>query len=335
MQIGTDPRWAVRLGGLGRAEVRLLSSLSDIDQLPLEQLAHSRDVPAGRLQEIRDALDRTRVVAPSVENRRGTDRVPVPARLGDDLQVRSLLDDAGDGAAVLGARAARAVRVEGLGRTGTVLATALAAAGVGTIVLVDPRMVGPSEPGVGGMRERDVARPREEVAARLLADLAPGVSTALAPGEDVDVVVLVDSYATDPERAAAWRESGVTVLPVVVREADAVVGPVVRPRGGPCLRCVGLTMSDVDRDWPLVAAQLCARGQRAPAPQEALLAQVTGAFAAAQVVVELDGVGRAPSGTSFELALPELVGRRREWSVHPQCDCTDHSRDEPPAGSPC
>ena len=322
MQIGTDPRWAVRVGGLDRAESRLLRALNDLDEIPLDQLAHQLEVSVARTHEIRAALEKTRVVAPEVMNRRGRSREPVPARLGDDLQVRSLLLDDADGAAQLGARTRRSVRVEGLGRTGTVLAVALAAAGVGTVGLVDPVVVGPQEPGVGGITERDVGSPREEVAARIMMDAAPGISTrTIDAGRELDVVVLVDSYATDPERALAWRSARTAVLPVVVREGDVVVGPFVRPGDGPCLRCVGLHLSEIDRDWPLVAAQLCARGRRTPAPQESLLAQVAGSFAASQVVAALDGLDPVTVGASFEFALPQPVGVRREWSVHPKCEC--------------
>lgn len=327
MQIGTDPRWAVRVRGLARGEARMLAGLGDLVEVPLTRLAHEHDVEPGRAQELFDALARTRVLAPPVENRRGVDRDPVPARLGDDLQVRSLLLADADGAAQIAGRARRSVRIEGLGRVGTVLAGALATAGVGTVVPVDPREVGPHETGVG-LTERDVGRPRSEAVAQVVTDRAPGAVTS-SGADGPDVVVLVDSYATDPERARAWRDAGVAALPVVVREADVVVGPFVRSDRGPCLGCVGLSMTEVDPDWPLVAAQLCSRGRREPAPQESLLAQVAGAFAAAQVVAALDGVEPATAGASFELALPQCVGVRREWPVHPRCACT-----EPPLGVP-
>lgn len=328
VQIGTDPRWAIRLGGLARREVELLRALSDITDVPLEQLAHRHSVPLERSRELVAALDGARVVAPDVENRRGLGRTPVPARLGEDLRVLSLLADDADGAELLRTRGASTVRVEGLGRAGAVLAGALATAGVGTIGLADPRPVSPAEPGVAGLTERDVGTPREEVVARVLTDVAPGVSTAISNAAGIDVVVLVDSYANDPQRADEWRSRGVTVLPLVVREGDVVVGPLVRPDRGPCLRCVGLHLSDTDRDWPLLWAQLCARGQREPAPQESVLAQLAGTFAAGQVLAEIDGTGPATLGASFELAAPELVGRRREWAVHPRCECSA----PPPAG---
>src|SRR5690606_28105407 len=107
-----------------------------------------------------------------------------------------------------------------------------------------------------------------------------------------------------------------------VREGDVAVGPFARPGSGPCLQCVALHRSDVDRDWALVTAQLCARGQRSPAPQESLLAHIAGCFAAAQVVTALDGVVPATAGASFEFGLPQGVGVRREWPVHPGCECT-------------
>ncbi len=338
MQIGTDPRWAVRVSGLDRAEAHMLRALTDLEELPLEGLALRHGVEADRALELHRLLDEARLLAPPPLNRRGTDRDPVPARLGDDLQVHSLLIDDADGAARVGARARRTVAIEGLGRTGAVLACALAAAGVGTLALTDPRTVGPQEPGVGGVTERDVGGVRDQVVARIVMDLAPGTATGPGTGSPTgpgaglgagrrtwrpDLVVLVDSYATDPERALARWEDGVAVLPVVVREADAVVGPFVAPEGSPCLRCIGLHHADADKDWPLLVAQLCSRGQQAPAPQESVLAQLVGAFAASQVLAVLDGEVPATAGASFEFALPQPVGVRREWSPHPSCGCGD------------
>ena len=323
MQIGTDPRWAVRVGGLDRSEARMLHALSDLEEMPLEGLALQHGVDADRAHELHRLLDGASLLAPDPANRRGPDRDPVPARLGDDLRVHSLLIDDADGAARVGARARRTVGIEGLGRTGSVVAGTLAAAGVGTLALTDPRDVGPQEPGVGGVTERDVGAPREEVVARVVTDLAPGVSTGPRTGSRPDVVVLVDSYATDPERALARRDAGVAVLPVVVREADAVVGPFVAPDASPCLRCVGLHHADADKDWPLLVAQLCSRGRRTPAPQESVLAHLVGAFAASQVLAVLDGEVPTTAGASYEFALPQPIGVRREWSAHPSCGCAD------------
>src|SRR5690606_18381827 len=166
VQIGTDPRWAVRVRGLARGEARMLAGLGDLVEVPLTRLAHEHDVEPARAQGLFDALARTRVLAPPVENRRGVDRDPVPARLGDDLQVRSLLLADADGAAQIAGRARRSVRIEGLGRVGTVLAGAPAAARVGPVVPGDPREAGPpgaasasrgwagSEPGSPGRSRR-------------------------------------------------------------------------------------------------------------------------------------------------------------------------------------
>ena len=326
VQIGIDPRWAVRVGGLDRAEAHMLEELTDLEEVPFEGLALRHGVDEARARELFRLLDEARVIAPAPAHRRGTDRPPVPARLGDDLQVHSLLARDADGAALLGARARRTVGIEELGRTGAVVASTLAAAGVGTLVLDDPRAVGPQEPGVGGLTERDVDRPMEAVVARVVTDVAPGITTRTGPWDDdaPDVVVLVDSYATDPERAHARREAGAAVLPVVVREADAVVGPLVAPRATPCLRCVGLHHADADPDWPVLVAQLCARGRRSPAPQVSVLAHLVGAFAASQVLAVLDGEVPATAGASYEFSLPQPIGRRREWSEHPGCECADH-----------
>src|SRR5690554_5590184 len=178
VQIGTDPRWAVRVAGIDRAEARMLCSLTDLTDVPLEGLANEHGVAAERARELQRLLTEARLLAPPAAHRLGTRREPVPARLGDDLQVHSLLADDADGGARVGARASRVVRIEGLGRTGSVLAGALAAAGVGWLELVDERLVGPHEPGVGGILERDVGGVREQVVARIVTGTTPGVLTA-------------------------------------------------------------------------------------------------------------------------------------------------------------
>lgn len=309
----------------------MLASVTDLEEVPLEPLAARHGVAAERARELLALLDDARLLAPPPANRRGPDREPVPARLGDELQVHALLSEDADGAALLHARASRSVAVVGLGRTGAVVAGTLAAAGVGTLELSDPELVSPHEPGVGGISERDVGARREQAVARAVTDLAPGTRALVGELESPEVLVLVASYGVDPDVMAGFEARGLPVLPIVVREAGASVGPFVAPGSSPCWRCVDRHLADADPDWPLVLAQLCARARRRSAPQAAELAQLAGSLAASQVLAVLDGGVPATAGASLELALPQPMVQRREWSTHPACGCADHV----PAWSPC
>jgi hypothetical protein len=111
-------------------------------------------------------------------------------------------------------------------------------------------------------------------------------------------------------------------LSVVVREADVLVGPLVRPGGSPCLRCLDLHRADEDPRWPVVATQLATRRGRRTG-EESVLAAVSGSLTAAQVLAHLDGRTPLTVGGSIDVALPDAVPRVRRWAVHPGCGCTD------------
>jgi len=301
VQVGTDPRWAVRLTDLSPAESTLLIALDDGAQAPRS------DDPILRL--LADAhLSET---GPRAQELRG------PA--GIDARSLSLLRPGGDGAAVVRARAGTVVGVLGLGPTGLGIAAGLASAGVGTVLLDDARPVRSTDVGPAGYRWTDVGSARVGVAARLLRDVAPHVSTeSLRPP---DLVVLVESDVADPVRGPALVTAGTAHLSVVVREADTLVGPLVVPGTGPCLRCLDLHRTDADPAWPVLLSQL--RARRDPDGGEpAVTACVASGLATAAVLGHLDGMPTHPAGTVFEIAVPAAVPHRRAWAVHPECGCT-------------
>lgn len=290
VQVGTDPRWAVRLEGLAPRDVDALLALDDHPLSPVPEAL------AGPLTDAGLTLAAA-----------GTAGAAPPA----EAATWPLLHDRPP------ARGAAVVAVMGLGPTGLTTALALAAAGVGTLLLDDERPVTAADVGAGGYRWTDVGSPRETVAARLVRDVAPTCLTD-SPAEP-DALVVVDHGATDPGQALTLLGSGVPHVPVVLREADALVGPLVVPGSGPCLHCLDLHRADVDPAWPRVALALTTH-RTAPAGEAAHLAAVAGGLAAAAVLGLLDG---APAtGTSYEVPLPEVVPRVRRWAVHPHCGCT-------------
>ncbi|WNB86133.1 ThiF family adenylyltransferase [Cellulomonas sp. ATA003] len=209
----------------------------------------------------------------------------------------------------------------GAGRLALTAACVLASAGVGTLLLQDDAPVTTADLGVGGFGARDVGSPRAAAAARIMRDLAPQVRTSAPTAAHPDVVVSVEHGVADAARARTMMSAEVVHLSVVVREADILVGPLVRPGASPCLRCVDLHRTAADPVWPVLAAQLAAapRGRR-PA-EESVLAAVGGALAAGQVLAQLDGRTPTAVGASLEIALPDAVPRLRRWAVHPECGC--------------
>ncbi len=306
VQVGTDPRWAVRLTDLAPDEVDRLvrSGLDGCDE-------------DSRLRYATGMLAMSGLTVPD-------DRLPGQA--ADDPAWGLLRPD--DEPATRAARRASArVGVVGLGPTGLGIAAGLAAAGVGTVLVDDEGTVRPTDVGTAGYRWADVGQPREQVAARVLRDIAPGVALA-GPGE-VDVLVAVELGAADPQRGERLLSTGVRHLSVVVREADTVVGPLVVPGRGPCLRCLDLHRADLDPAWPVLVGQLAQAGPAdgsVPSFEPGPVAAVVAGLAVAAVLTVVDGL--APTlGTTWEVGLPDAVPRIRTWRVHPRCGC-DRLPDE-------
>lgn len=332
LQFGTDPRWSVRLVGLEPAEEDWLRGLVRPDD---------RDAPPSGIGRPRQAellrlLEEARLLVPA---RRRRPDSPAPGSGAADVHVLAALRPDGAGHRVLAARGRAAVGIVGLGRVGASLATTLATAGVGTLALHDPATVLVTDVGVGAYRLRDVGSPREDAVRRAVAEVAPGVVTGAdeAPGRGgagaraPDVVVVVEHGAADPGRVHGLVGEGVAHLSVVVREADVVVGPFVRPGLGPCLRCVDLHRADADPCWPQLAEQLRAAAGRAP--EETLLATSAAAVASGQVLAALDGLVPRAATACIEIPAPDAVPRLRETSRHPRCGCGELART-PPDGAP-
>ncbi len=334
VQVGTDPRWAVRLTGLTPAEVESLTTLADGAALPRPDRGGDDPVRIERVTALHAALADARLTVASPARRAPVTAPPLPSGTAADAAVWSRLLDDGDGTGLVGARANRVVGLLGAGRLALTAAAVLASAGVGTVLVDDPAPVTTRDLGVGGFTARDVGSPRATAAARLLRDLAPDVRTSGAPSTRPDVVVTVEHGVADGARARLLMAAEVPHLSVVVREGDVLVGPFVRPGASACLRCLDLHRTDADPGWPVVAAQLAAMPTTRQPVEESVLAAVGGALAAGQVLAELDGRRPATVGACLEIALPDVVPRVRSWTVHPECGCAGlpGARPSGPAG---
>ncbi|WP_340697378.1 ThiF family adenylyltransferase [Cellulosimicrobium funkei] len=335
VQVGSDPRWSVRLTGLDADEERWLRALAG----PARR-GDAPDVPGSPAQRTRRAalvrlLDEAHLL---VAARRRRPASPAPGHGAADLAVLSALLPDGAGHRVLAARARATVGVVGLGRVGAALAVHLATAGVGVLVLDDPGTVLATDVGGGAYRLRDVGSPREGAVRRIVEEVAPGVMTASTPvtpeearAPAPDVVVVVEHGAADPVRVRRLVGAGVAHLSVVVREADVVVGPFVRPGLDPCLTCADLHRADVDPCWPQVARQL--REASVHRGEETLLAASAAAGALGQVLAALDGLVPRAATAGLEIPAPDAVPRLRGSSRHPRCGCGELART-PPDGAP-
>ena len=163
---------------------------------------------------------------------------------------------------------------------------------------------------------------------------AAGVG-ALVTGEDPapatwDLVVLFDRHAARSVSAEGLLADGVPHLSVVLRDTDALVGPLVLPGTSPCLRCLDLHRTDVDPGWPMVLDQFTREAGPAGVeqPPEDLaddggVATAVAGLAALQVLAHLDGGRPTALGATLELLVPEGTVQQRRWAAHPQCGCLD------------
>lgn len=318
VQVGTDPRWAVRLTELSPAEVdALLTVDARTDLLTLADPAAPGTAP-GRLRAVVDAL---REAGLTVEGEPGR-TLPGPA--ATEATTVSLARGGVDAPALLRARRDRSVGVVGLGPVGLGVAVGLASAGVGSLVLEDERPVRSVDVGPSGYRWSDAGSTRRSAAARILRDVAPEVR--FGSTSSPDVLVVVEHGAAAPERAHVLMTSGLAHLSVVVREGDVLVGPFVQPglaRPAACLRCLDLHRVDLDPSWPVLAAQLASPGPSAAQRAEPVLAAaMAAAVAAADVLAVLDGFAPRTRSATVEISVPDAVPRERSWAVHPSCGCT-------------
>jgi hypothetical protein len=134
-------------------------------------------------------------------------------------------------------------------------------------------------------------------------------------------VVLAPSRPEHLEEARRRVDPQTPHLLAEVRDTTGVVGPLVLPGRSTCLRCLDLTRTDLDPDWPSLAAQLALPSQVRVAC-DGPLALAVAAQAAGQVLALVDGtVDPAAVGGTLERALPDWRWRRRTWPVHPDCGC--------------
>lgn len=329
LQLGTAQRHGVVLTGLRAGDDAVVAALDGTHSMgDLRALAGDRDLPERRAAELVQALDRAGALV-----REGADAADrahlsrlgpsVRERLAGDAEAWSLavpppLDD---GVQLLAGRAALQVVVDGVGRLGALLATVLAACGIGSVVPRDDRGVLLRDVGPGGHTEQDLGSPRATSAAAAVHRWS--AQRAVPPCGPPGLVVLVRDDVVDVREADDLVRRDQPHLAVVCGADRVTVGPLVVPGEGACLRCLDLHRTDRDPSWPRVAAQLLAH-QRTGAPRGETASGVMAAgLAAVQVLAHLDGrVPASARGRTLDVLLPDGAVERRRWSAHASCGCS-------------
>jgi bacteriocin biosynthesis cyclodehydratase domain-containing protein len=314
LQLGLDPRHAVVVEGLSAGQADVVSRLDGRHSTD-ELLARAAEAGSDHAATLRllDELAAARLIGPADRS----DHPPQP--LAADAATWGLRTGRRAGE-LLARRAAATVQVHGDGRVAVGVATLLAAAGVGAVLVSATGRVSGQDVGTGYL-PRDVGQPRAATAAHAVHRARTVAAPDLPPGPP-DAVVLADSAVWDPSLALRLATERLPHLAVHAREASVVVGPLVLPGRTSCLRCADLHRTDADPCWPRLAAQLATL----PAVAELACAQVAAGMAAEQVLALLTGRGEAPdeppaTETTFELDPLHGTLVRRRWPPHPRCGC--------------
>jgi len=342
LQLGLSPAHGAVLAGLRAGDDVVLAALDGRHDLrELHELARSTSVPASRVDELIRLLTQAGVLVRAGSDRACLSRVAPEARrrLAPDAAGWALVyDGAAHPDALLARRATAHVRVDGLGRLGAAVATTLATAGVGRVDGEDAHAVRSDDVLAAGHGADDVGRPRAASLARAIERVLgrppehpPSTPPPTPPptrrrprAGRPDLVVVVRDDAVELAVADDLVHRGIAHLAVVTGADRTVVGPLVLPGRGPCLRCVHLHRCDRDPAWPQIAAQLTAAAAAGSgAGAEVASATAAAGLAALQVLTYLDGVRPPVSlGRTLDLVLPDGVVERRRWAPHPRCGCT-------------
>jgi bacteriocin biosynthesis cyclodehydratase domain-containing protein len=339
LQFGLDPRRAVILDLPNPAAAAVLGLLDGRrTEAGVLATAQRRGIDRDDARALLDTLRRHKLVAaahtwlPAAAGERA-------AQLAGELGALALTRT--DGARVspadlLRRRSRARVRVTGRGRLGPPIAVALAAAGIGH---VEPLLHGEVEPGElalvaassPAVPPPSVTRARHRLAARAIGRLALGTRVDPLARRDAATFVVQVGPPAGPVATYALAHRRIAHLPVTLRDGTAVIGPLVRPGGQPCLHCVELHRADRDPAWPVLAAQLAtpdASGPWSASPVGPACAVTTtllaAGFATATVLRYIDRDASLPAGSSVEISRTAEL-RRRTWDPHPACPCARRS----------
>jgi len=264
----------------------------------------------------------------ATRRRLATECSAIALHAGDE-EIRRSVHQAPRANVVMQRRLRAQVLVTGASRLAVPIASILAAAGVGRVHADQDGVARVSDAAPAGLLPSDAHRPRGVAAADALRRVAPDLAVNRPLRGLATFVVLVGFSAPASLTAYSYGSRRLAHLAVWMRDGTVVVGPLVRPGRSACLHCIDLYRTDLDPDWPAIAAQL----HTAPEVGEVVTATTAlsaAAFAAHEVLTHVDGGTPSTVGATVEIIEP---GRtiRRQWSQHPSCGCRRRARTRPGA----
>jgi len=320
LQFGVDPRRAQALRGLGQAAAVVSLLDGSRDRAALIGTAQAYGVPPEATDHVLRMLAAAGVLDDFPARLHASLTERLRARLAPELAAASLAyGDSDGGARTLARRQSAFVRIHGAGRTGACVASFLAASGVGHVACADSELTEPADLAPAGLVLADLGQPRQAGAARAVERIAPEVRTG-DDGSTPDLVILTGRML--PDLTDELVRDSVPHLALRTTEAIGVVGPLVRPGGSACLRCVDLHKAAADTQWPKVLAQATFTRAQTEAC-DTVLAAMTATVATAQALAFIDRPGIEPvtANGTLEVVLPDWQWRRRTWPPHPMCHC--------------
>ena len=140
--------------------------------------------------------------------------------------------------------------------------------------------------------------------------------------ETTDLAVLCSRDAIAPDEGVVWQRARIAHLPVVLRDGEVIIGPLIHPGVSACLRCLDLHRRDRDHAWPRILSQISTPTSDLGSSVDALPAQAhTIAALVAMLAQESLATHQVAPGVSWQISLPWPEVRTRVWTPHPHCDC--------------
>lgn len=167
-----------------------------------------------------------------------------------------------------------------------------------------------------------VDRVREELDAGTVARVRPAGDE---PTAAADLAILCARDAIPPDLGQAWHLAGVAHLPVVLRDGEVIIGPLVLPGASVCLRCLDLHRRDRDPAWPRILTQLTSTTSELTPAVDAPPAQTAVIAGLVLMLAQESLASRVEPGVSWQIALPTPAVRTRLWTPHPHCNCSQQS----------
>jgi len=333
MQIGLDSR-SVILNNISAGQEKFIDALYyGFAPNQLEALARQSKLPLDEARRLVDQLDGLleRQHPTGMPQRKSGTGLSVPAPVNLDSAfaeiVRASLRHSSNGQQVLLERARRAVHIDVLDGTGVMLAQALVAAGVGTIVSHDSGVVTQFDVGTNAFPQGLLGHARIDalrlmVEASVASRVVSGAKLREPQLAGIDVAVVIGQQVIDPKRYSLWLSRGVSHLAIRFEATAVEVSPLILVGKTACLHCQQLWFQERDSNWAVMSSQLQTSPVRFDSGANRLIAC---GLAAQTILAALD----AEAG--FDLEPQELGGFRFvhqsrlieqiAWSNHPQCSC--------------